>query len=331
MTTAVPMGRVLLAMALAAAIPAGAQTGYGTRISVDAWHGPSQAPEFTAGDYLELEALPAPPGYQRRVADSDGQMQLYNGLATAWTDVRAGGLHLQAFAQAVPSPGERSGGIASASGLFSDRFVLDVPGAAPGALFTVSAQIVMRGSGWTDPAMLGWQPNAPSSLSASMRWNASFQLSSFAGVVRGSALQECRVTNTFDSGGCITEGTPALATIDFTMANQGDATLQLVGGVRANASSWSIGGPGVAIEAFSDMSHTVAWGGVLALRDADGAPVSGDWSLSSASSSFDYRQAYAAPVPEPGTLAMAVGGLAVVAGWARRPAARRGLSPPAAA
>jgi hypothetical protein len=66
----------------------------------------------------------------------------------------------------------------------------------------------------------------------------------------------------------------------------------------------------------TDFSHTVTWGGVVGIYDADGHALSG-YSLTSASGA-DWTRPLAAPVPEPETWALMLTGLGLLGFAARR-------------
>lgn len=92
---------------------------------------------------------------------------------------------------------------------------------------------------------------------------------------------------------------------------------------RASASGWRTGSPGTAAyltpvqsSASSNFGSTATWQGITSLKLDDGTPLQ-NWTLSS-SSGFDYTR----PVPEPGTWALWLAGLAVLTGGMRSRRAR---------
>ena len=320
----------LLLLGAAAGAPAWAQTWLQATVVVDAKHFVVGVDDpYTDSDYVGIESA-TPFGRISALADSDHQPPVYHGLGIAWAEVGLGGVHVYAQAQSVASGPDllRVTGSGQASGFMSDYFALSVPGAASGAVFTVTAQVRVDGSAFAQ-TLPGWtatyQPVGE--LAAFSHWE------SWVRVLRGdngSMLAELRAredcdarTNQGSGPFCQTGGTPGLQTLSFTMSNGGTP-------VQLDMRGWASAGTSVyqpttlvSADSVADMGHTIAWGGITALRDAGGALV-GDFSAVSATSGFDYRNAYVSAVPEAPASLLLLAGLAMLGtGW------RRGLRRPA--
>lgn len=120
--------------------------------------------------------------------------------------------------------------------------------------------------------------------------------------------------------GSVASGAPIAGTtvveFSFIFGQWTSFSMQLQ--TRATASAFAIGGSGanglaeVGFGADSAFQHTIRWGGIDAVFDAQGNRVAG-WSVASLQG-VDL----AAPVPEPGTAGLLLAGLLGVAGLARR-------------
>lgn len=322
-----------VAAAMAAGLLAGlfggssaqAQTYYTSSVTVRAAHTPAGAQDPLKDGGIDNREGGAPLGRVELRADSDHDPQQYNGFAHAWTRVDVAGVHVYSFAQAVaggqgPS---RANAQAEARGFFSDFFALSVPGAAPGTLFTVTAQVRSDGVAYAR-AMPGWtgalQVNQAGAITSWVSWARVIGGSGNLAEVR--ARQDCvGSTNLGTPASCQSSGALGLSTITFQMANNGaPVQLDLRGFTQAGAAASQEAGFASG-EGLADMSNTLAWGGILMLQDASGAVV-GDFSALSATSGFDYRLAYDAgvlpAVPEPSPAAMGLAGLALMGAWLRR-------------
>lgn len=232
----------------------------------------------------------------------------------------AGGLHIAAVASATGNgvPGWSSGGSSSsyADAVSYDAFVVTAPSYAPGAVFTVSASLSMTGSvgamGSRSPAGAGGSFDALSS------WQAEVQVhnSTMLFPVNRRASSACW-DNPSVGMGCGGAGFSTLG-LTFTVANGLPTDLVLSGQVRARASAGATHEGLAGADAWSDLGHTIAWGGIESVLDGAGNPVA-TYSALSQTTGFDYRTAYVAAVPEPRTwLLFAVGMLMVVLPRARR-------------
>lgn len=314
---------LLLGVALCA--PVQAQTWLQSTVVVDAKHfRVDTADPWVDADYVAMEGS-TPFGRIGAIADSDLQPPVYNGLAIAWSQVELAGVHVYTRAQSVASGPDmlRVTGSAQASGFVSDFFALSVPGAASGASFTVTAQVRVDAAATAETLPAWVAPPYPSvgQLAAFSHWE------SWVRVLRGdtgATLAELRAnedcdarTNTGSGPFCTTGGLPGLQTISFTMVN-GGAPVQL------DMRGWASAGTSIyepkqlsSADSVADLGHTIAWGGISALRDAGGALVD-NYSAVSASSGYDYRLAYVSAVPEaPGSLLLLAGLAMLGVGWRR--------------
>ena len=304
--------------------PAHAQTLLQSTVYVEAKHflvGVSDP--FSASDFFYREGS-VPFGRLSGWADSDYRPGEFHGLAIAWSQVGPGGVHVFAQAQSVASGAQllRVTAQGGASGFMSDFFTLNVPGAASGASFTITAQVNVAGSAFAE-TLPGW--NAASQhfgdLGAISNWEAWMR------VMRGDngqqlaelrARQDCVArTNGGNAPFCRESGQPGLQTITFQMQNNGLAVqLDMRGWASATTSVFE---PQtlVTADSFADLGRSITWGGITALHDASGQLVD-NFAAVSATSSFDYRHAYVSVVPEvPGSV-MLLAGLAMLgAGWRR--------------
>lgn len=319
-----------LLLGLSAGAPALAQTWLQATVVVDAMHFVVGIDDpFTDDGYLGLESA-TPFGRIAVLADSDHQPQAYHGLGIAWSQVGLGSVQVYAQAQSVASGADlvRVTGSGQASGFVSDFFALSVPGAASGAVFTATAQVRVDGSAWAE-TLPGWngayQPAGQ--LAAFSHWE------SWVRVLQGgtgSTLAELRAredcdarTNQGSGPFCVADGLPGLQTITFTMTNNGTP-------VQLDMRGWASAGTSIyqptqltSADSRADMGHTIAWGGITELRDASGQIVD-NYTAVSASSGYDYRNAYVGAVPEAPTSLLLLAGLAMLGtGW------RRGLRRPA--
>jgi len=316
-TLVVTTAKALLAMAFASQA-ASAQTLLQSTVVVEAKH-------FLVGVDNPLSAADSfyregsmPFGRISGLADSDYNAQDHHGLAIAWSQVEVGGVHVFARGQAVASGAQllRVTSKSDASGFMSDFFSLSVPGATTGASFTVTAQVTVNGSafaqtlpGWT----VAYQPTG--ALAAFSNWD------SWVRVMRGDngqtlaelrAGQACDARDNVDSGpSCSVTGQPGLQTISQQMLNNGTA-------VQLDLRGWASAGTSIfqplqllMVDSYADLGNSITWGGITELRNASGQLVS-DFAAFSATSGFNYRNAYVSMVSEaPGSL-MLLAGLAML-------------------
>ena len=323
-------GLLLLgSLSLFSAAPALAQTYLYSQVTASARHTEIGVNDpFVADEFNERQGS-ASFGRLSALADSDYQASAYNGLGRSWSEVALGGIHLYALSQAVaggqgPTQATGSG---RAVGFVSDFFGLSVPGQASGAAFTVTAQVRVDGAAGatTTPSWTGaFQQNRADAFSDWQSWVRVIQGVNGPTLAELRAGQDCSARTSFGTPpGCVGSGLPGLQTISFQMINNGGLLqLDMRGWASAGTSvNLSIGQ--VSADSWSDLGHTIAWGGITELRDANNQSVT-NFSAFSASSGFDYRNAYVSVVPELPTVAlMGIGlGLMALLGLRRRPGRR---------
>ena len=299
------------------AAPALAQTYFYAEVSTSARHTVfNVANPFEASDFDAREGS-ASFGRLSALADSDYQPQVYNGLGKSWSEVAAGGVHVYALSQAVAGGQGPTGATGSgrAMGFVSDFFGLSVPGQASGAAFTVTAQVRVDGGAGaaTTPSWTGaFQQNRADGFTNWQSWVRVIQGVNGPTLAELRAGQDCSARTSFGTPlGCISSGLPGLQTISFQMVNNG-ALLQLdMRGWASAGTSVNLVIGQVSADSWSDLGNTIAWGGITELRDANNQVVA-DFSAFSASSGFDYRNAYVSAVPELPTPALAVLGLGLM-------------------
>jgi hypothetical protein len=242
---------------------------------------------------------------------------------TAWASADPGGVHLTAVATAqVFSPGPTATVYSSAEarGGFTDRFAVNAPGLA-GTAGSVTVALVISGA----PTLSGGPASVPDGQGwgTASSWKVNFSL-----LANGDGVNwEGRRSYGFEPSGSTTDGTAMFGTQPFTIPFVFGAPLDVaffgVVEARAGASS-TIPGAAATLDSFAllDLGNTIAWGGIVDLRDANGAPVT-NFSATSADTGFDYAHAYA--VPEPTACATLLC-LAAPALAARRSRADRGRS-----
>ena len=250
------------------------------------------------------------------------------GSSTAWSGPDAGGLHLGTTALASVtsdawlSPNPNASGSSVATGLFRDVFQFNVPGAAPGTAFTVAAQIRIDAGTMVDGLLLN--TTTPSFFSGSTSWQTRVSMGSSSGwLLQDERQGGCQWTAPTAALSC-SDPSPGLANVAFVLSTGSNVVFEMSATARSFAGAYLAGPGGASAGASVDMGHTLAWGGVQAVHDADGNAVD-LYTMTGMGSGFDFRQSYASAVPEPGGVALWMLGLAAVAGL-RWPRARHALT-----
>lgn len=236
-----------------------------------------------------------------------------DGSGRSWVRAELGSVHLRAEASAsVIAPTAlasniNSSGDATAESLFSEVLVFGVPAAAAGTVFSVTARFRLDAARTGSGTLTG--TSHPSFFNASSSWSTRV---SMANGPQGYLFEDERggQCTGLNDPVCIGDA-PGWFTVTFDMMTQTNTLIQMSGLTRATAGVLVLGEGYGSAGAVGDLGHTLAWDGVLEVRDGD--ELIEDYSLMGLGSGFDFRQ----PVPEPAQQWLGLAGLAALA-FARR-------------
>lgn len=251
------------------------------------------------------------------LGDGNAGLMLHSYAATG----SGGGLHLHTAARADVYPGRAfSYGTASAGASISDTFVFSGAAIAAGTPVLATVAFDISGS-LSNNAPFNFTPAVGLSAVASSEWRAGLALGQ--GGVNRLDWEGFRIER-LDSGQPSTSGNAQVGRQTFVVQlNFGTPVdMQLRASTVASASVDAMSLPlsviaGLTAHADALFDHTFAWGGVLALTDLAGTPITG-YTAISASSGVDYALPYMSAVPEPGPAAMLAAGLLVLLWRGRR-------------
>lgn len=238
--------------------------------------------------------------------------------ADAYAVIGTGGLHLGAYTYSDLIGGNSfTYGEANASGSFADQFVFSSPFAAAGSSGFATVALNISGS----LQQYFWGPNA-SGNSLWGRSRAEWRAGIVINGVAWEGFQHVDMTNGVENGyGNAAPGT-YLFNIPVVFGNTLD--LYLYASVQSHSSvsnSYGVSNTDQIIAmGHASFGNTFAWGGVTELRDANGALIT-DFTAVSATSGFDYANAYVSAVPVPAAIWLMGSGLLGLIGMARRKAA----------
>lgn len=258
--------------------------------------------------------------YDTNYPSSTGSTLAYT-YATARSLVQTAGIHLNAWSSSTVLGGDTySYSEAYASGNVSDQFVLNSPFAAAGSSGVATVAFSVSGS----LQNTFWGPDATGNNSlwgrSNAEWRAGFMLRDAAN--QGLAWEGFQRQSDLN-GASDLMGNAVPGTFLFTMPVVFGQTLNLsiYGTVIANSSAHN----SYAMTNLSEIDvtgdaafgNTIAWGGIVDLRDANGAAIT-DFSALSADTGFNYANAYVAPVPVPAAAWLFGSGLLGLIGLGRR-------------
>ncbi|WP_296885294.1 PEPxxWA-CTERM sorting domain-containing protein [Thiobacillus sp.] len=257
------------------------------------------------------------------------------GASSAMVDAQAfaradmNGLHLETVVTGSlrdPEPyySETFAGSANARAALGDSFVIGFPGSA--AVFaTTSMTLHFNMSGplsayaYATPDPL-YPLNAGGSEGRS-RWHADFVARD---TTTGNELgritldQSCSMSTTYNFS-CFGD-LPGNYVMNISVPFGHTLSISLNGETWSSVLGAASRGGDILAGGQADLRHTIAWGGITNVRDENGQAISGFTAIS-ATSGYDYVNAFPAAVPEPETYATMLAGLGLVGFAARRRAA----------
>ena len=230
--------------------------------------------------------------------------------AGSFSSAEAGALHVSAEASAgVNAPRNTqyvTTGNANAVAAYSDRFIVHSLNQLDGARGTMTVALGIDGTltGGGDGSPIGSGSNG--GWSGTSWWQVSAQISStfneggYGGIhqIFGHNLSANQAGSS--QTGPNTFGDQYL-TFDFIFGSSIYINLRAEVSASSGASNNFHSASSYASSFSADLSHTVSWGGITDIRDANGNLVSSYSALSDATG-YNYAQAYVAPVPLPSSI-----------------------------
>lgn len=224
---------------------------------------------------------------------SSGGGRVIEGGAHSSAHAGSGGIHLTTEANARLHNPDYNLNIAvaassDANASFSDTLVISAPGMATGTQALITYRINVSGS-LGNEGVNSWDQG----WSATSYWSftSSLGLSSLYRSLYDEWTPSGKRRVGDGSFGSIEVTAPVTlgSTVSFSLGGTAWSSVSL-GTTPYEPSSGQIA-------AFSDLGHTIGWGGIVSLTTTDGVAINDFTALGD--SGFDYRSAYAAVVPEP--------------------------------
>ncbi len=243
-------------------------------------------------------------------------------VANAHAVADHGGLHLNidAIGSTLPSATFDQATFsaqARASGSFSDRYFINAPGLASGALIHATAGFAVLGTLGGDIAITGVPVGPPFSPSggANASWTASLSVNSER-VFNGERLCGMNLdANGISTYNCFGDNF-GVVWMPVVLVNGFNNSMSFDGEVRLSIFGTQGAGVAVLSQSYADLGHTIGWAGLRDVRDANGQPVA--MTATSVTTGLSLFDPQVSPVPEPATAWTWAAGLVALVALSRR-------------
>lgn len=286
--------------------------------------GPNGSHIFLDSGSVPVESSSSHLGVRNLPHDSGLISSLATVNAEAFSRADMNGLHLKTQAtgtlrDAQPYRSETFAASANARAAMGDSFVIQSP--SPSAVWATtsmtlgfSVDALMTGYAYVTPI----DPLNPGGGEGRSRWHADFSAyDDTAGMELGRITldQTCAMSTSYNFG-CFGD-LPGNYVMNISAAFGHTLSISLNGETWASATGAEGRGGDVLAGGLADLSHTISWGGISNLRDENGQPIAGFTAIS-ASTGYDYVNAFPSAVPVPTAAWLLGSGLLGLVGVARR-------------